>query len=105
MVAGKKNESLGLIDFQPYTVDKLNKLAFMCATGSGKTLIMHLNILQFLHYFKRAKRLNSKLSINKIIVLAPNEGMSKQHLEELACPLFRQPCSKRIAASLPVVTT
>ena len=80
----KRNESLGLIDFQPYTVDKLNKLAFMCATGSGKTLIMHMNILQFLHYFKRAKRLNSKLSINKIIVLAPNEGMSKQHLEELA---------------------
>lgn len=80
----KRTESLGLIDFQPYTVDKLNKLAFMCATGSGKTLIMHMNILQFLHYFKRAKRLNSKLSINKIIVLAPNEGMSKQHLEELA---------------------
>lgn len=80
----KKTESLGLIDFQPYTVDKLNKLAFMCATGSGKTLIMHVNILQYLHYFKRAKRLNSKLSINKIIVLAPNEGMSKQHLEELA---------------------
>lgn len=80
----KETESLGLIDFQPYTVDKLNKLAFMCATGSGKTLIMHMNILQFLHYFKQAKRLNSKLSINKIIVLAPNEGMSKQHLEELA---------------------
>ena len=80
----KKTESLGLIDFQPYTVGKLNKLAFMCATGSGKTLIMHMNILQFLHYFKRTKRLNSKLSINKVIVLAPNEGMSKQHLEELA---------------------
>lgn len=71
------------VEFQPYTVDKLNKLAFMCATGSGKTLIMHMNILQYLHYFNRAKRLNSKLSINKIIVLAPNEGMSKQHLEEL----------------------
>ena len=80
----KKNESIGKIDFQPYTVDKLNKLAFMCATGSGKTLIMHVNILQYLHYFKRAKRLNSKLSINKVIVLAPNEGMSKQHLDELA---------------------
>ncbi len=80
----KRTESLGLIDFEPYTVNKLNKLAFMCATGSGKTLIMHMNILQFLHYFKRAKRLNSKLSINKVIVLAPNEGMSKQHLEELA---------------------
>lgn len=79
-----KAQSLGLIDFQPYTTDKLNKLAFMCATGSGKTLLMHMNILQFLHYFKRAKRINSKLSINKVIVLAPNEGMSKQHLEELA---------------------
>lgn len=79
----KRNESLGLIDFDPYTPEKLNKLAFMCATGSGKTLIMHMNILQYLHYFKRAKRLNSRLSINKVIVLAPNEGMSKQHLEEL----------------------
>lgn len=79
----KRNESLGLIDFEPYTPEKLNKLAFMCATGSGKTLIMHMNILQYLHYFKRAKRLNSRLSINKVIVLAPNEGMSKQHLEEL----------------------
>ena len=79
-----KAQSLGLINFQPYTPDKLNKLAFMCATGSGKTLIMHMNILQFLHYFKRAKRINSRLSINKIIVLAPNEGMSKQHLDELA---------------------
>jgi len=79
----KRRESLGLIDFEPYTPEKLNKLAFMCATGSGKTLIMHINILQYLHYFKRAKRLNSKLSLNKIIVLAPNESMSKQHLEEL----------------------
>lgn len=80
----KRSESLGAIDFQPYTADKLNKLAFMCATGSGKTLIMHMNILQFLHYFKRARRLNSRLAINKVIVLAPNEGMSRQHLEELA---------------------
>lgn len=78
-----KSRSRGLIDFQPYTPDKLNKLAFMCATGSGKTLIMHMNILQFLHYFKRAKRLNSGIAINKIILLAPNEGMSNQHLDEL----------------------
>ena len=80
----KRDDSWGLIDFRPYTVDKLNKLAFMCATGSGKTLMMHMNILQFLHYFRRARKVNSKLSINKIIVLAPNEGMSRQHLEELA---------------------
>lgn len=73
-----------LIAFQDYTPDKLNKLAFMCATGSGKTLIMHMNILQYMHYFKRARRINSRLSVNQIIVLAPNEGMSRQHLEELA---------------------
>ncbi|WP_298028645.1 DEAD/DEAH box helicase family protein [uncultured Dysosmobacter sp.] len=79
-----RKSSLGLIDFEPYTSEKLNKLAFMCATGSGKTLLMHMNILQYLHYFKRARRLNSRLAINKVIVLAPNEGMSSQHLEELA---------------------
>ena len=80
----KTSETLGLLSFEPYTPEKMNKLAFMCATGSGKTLIMHVNILQFMHYFRRAKRLNSNLSINKIIVLAPNEGMSLQHLDELA---------------------
>ena len=80
----KEREPLGLIHFQPYTPDRMNKLAFMCATGSGKTLMMHMNILQFLHYFERARRLNSNMAINKIIVLAPNEGMSRQHLEELA---------------------
>ena len=79
----KSAETLGRVNFSPYTPDKMNKLAFMCATGSGKTLIMHVNILQFLHYFRRARRLNSRLSINKIIVLAPNEGMSLQHIDEL----------------------
>jgi len=79
----KKQESLFQIDFAPYTEDKLNKIAFMCATGSGKTLIMHVNILQYLHYFKIAQRINSRLSLNKIIVLAPNESMAIQHLDEL----------------------
>lgn len=76
--------SLGMIDFEPYTIEKMNKLAFMCATGSGKTLIMHVNILQYLHYFNRAQKLNRHLSINKVIVLAPNEGMALQHLDELS---------------------
>ena len=59
-----------------YTADSLNKLAFMCATGSGKTLIMHANILQFQHYFKRAQEYNKSLTLNKIILLTPNEGLS-----------------------------
>ena len=76
-------ESSGQNHFEHYTPETLNKLAFMCATGSGKTLIMHINILQFMHYMKKAKRLNSNIEINKIIVLTPNEGLSYQHLDEL----------------------
>lgn len=75
--------TLGILTTQPYTVNLMNKLAYMCATGSGKTLLMHINIKQFIFYLKRARRVNSNLSINKIIVLAPNERMSQQHLDEL----------------------
>ena len=67
----------------------------MCATGSGKTLIMHANILQFQHYFKKAQEYNKKLKLNKIILLTPNEGLSHQHIEELklsgiCCQLFEK---------------
>ena len=79
----KRADSLGQIDFKPYTPESMGKLAFMCATGSGKTLIMHINILQYIHYLKKAQRFNSRLTINKIILLSPNEGMSMQHLDEL----------------------
>lgn len=81
----KSREARGGIAFSPYTPERLNRLAFMCATGSGKTLLMHVHILQYLHYFGRARQRNSRLSLNRVIVLAPNEAMSRQHLEELAC--------------------
>lgn len=78
-----------------YTPDSLNKLAFMCATGSGKTLIMHANILQYQHYFKRAQEYNKSLALNKIILLTPNEGLSHQHIDEMKlsgirCRLFEK---------------
>lgn len=63
----------------PFEEDDLNKLAFWCATGSGKTLLMHVNIKQYLYY--AAKYRAPKL--NRIIILTPNEGLSKQHLQEL----------------------
>ncbi len=34
---------------------QLNKLAFWMATGSGKTLLMHANILQYQHYLEQAR--------------------------------------------------
>jgi hypothetical protein len=64
---------------EPYTRQDLNKLAFWMATGSGKTLLMHINILQYLHYLKVHKR---QRELNRVILLTPNEGLSYQHLEE-----------------------
>lgn len=63
-----------------YSETDLNKLAFWNATGSGKTLIMHVNILQYKFY---AEKYNKLKDINRIILLTPNEGLSKQHLIEL----------------------
>jgi len=66
--------------FQSFEADELNKLAFWNATGSGKTLLLHINILQYLHYFQND---NPNLYPDKIILLTPSEGLSRQHLAEL----------------------
>ncbi|SUO97376.1 Uncharacterized protein conserved in bacteria [Suttonella ornithocola] len=67
-------------DFLPYQVSDLNKIAFWNATGSGKTLLMHVNILQYQQY--------AQGGYDKIIVLTPNEGLSRQHLSELVLSGF-----------------
>ena len=66
----------GMDDFKE---DDMNKLAYWCATGSGKTLMMHVNIKQYLHY---AEKYHAK-PLNRIMILTPNEGLSSQHLQEL----------------------
>lgn len=53
----------------------LNKLAFWMATGSGKTLLMHLNYLQFLFY--------NREPLDNVLLITPNEGLTGQHLEEM----------------------
>lgn len=58
---------------------QLNKLAFWMATGSGKTLVMHVNVLQFQFYLAKHGR---RRELNRIILLTPNEGLSQQHLRE-----------------------
>jgi len=62
-------------EISPFTEEDLRKLAFWMATGSGKTLIMHVNYWQILKY--------SKNNWDNIILITPNEGLSKQHYEEL----------------------
>lgn len=66
-------------NFYDYGLEDLNKIAFWNATGSGKTLLMHVNILQYLHYFQAG----SGAKPDKVIVLTPNEGLSRQHQAEL----------------------
>jgi hypothetical protein len=75
--AGKKKDK-DLFIALPFTLENLNKLAFWNATGSGKTLIMHINIKQYLHY----ANLYNQHHQNKVLLITPNEGLSKQHLEE-----------------------
>ncbi|HRU82997.1 MAG TPA: DEAD/DEAH box helicase family protein [Candidatus Cloacimonas sp.] len=69
----KKDNNVEAIN--AFTEDDLNKIAFWMATGSGKTLIMHINYYQFLHY--------KLFSPDSILLITPNEGLSKQHYEEL----------------------
>ena len=58
---------------------QLNKLAFWMATGSGKTFLVHVNILQYRHALTRFGR---QRELNRILLLTPNEGLSQQHLRE-----------------------
>lgn len=66
--------------FKSYILDDLNKLAYWNATGSGKTLLLHVNILQYLHYYQNG---NAHHYPDKIILLTPDERLSQQHLDEL----------------------
>ena len=72
-------DKVTLLDPAGDVLAQLNKLAFWSATGSGKTLIMHANILQYQHYIEKHGR---SLELNQIILLTPNEGLSIQHLGE-----------------------
>lgn len=60
----------------PFKESDLNKLAFWNATGSGKTLLMHVNIKQYLHYAQKYSRGHE----SKILLITPNEPLSHQHL-------------------------
>lgn len=60
----------------------LSKLALWMATGSGKTILLHINYMQYLTYFSD--------DLDNILLITPNEGMSDQHLKEMT--LSGLPC-------------
>jgi hypothetical protein len=59
--------------------DSLHKLAFWMATGSGKTHILHINYLQFMHYNHGP----NKIEFDNILLITPSAMLSNQHLREL----------------------
>jgi len=80
-----------------YEPDDLRKLAFWSATGSGKTLLMHVNIKQYKHYLKKYGR---ERELNKIILLTPNERLSEQHQDEFEKSTINGELFQRDAAKL-----
>src|SRR5579863_9599666 len=81
----------------PYEPDELRKLAFWSATGSGKTLLMHVNIKQYRYYLKKYGR---ERELNKVILLTPNERLSEQHRDEFEKSNIMGELFNRDAASL-----
>ena len=81
-------ESRGAHFPRPESADDLRKLALWIATGGGKTLLTHLNYLQFLRRVRRGQM----FSPDNVILLTPNETLSAQHIAELrlsGIPCFR----------------
>lgn len=76
---GKKKDK-DVFTASKFTLESINKLAFWNATGSGKTLLMHINIKQYMHYANHYNQHHQ----NKVLLITPNEGLSKQHLDEFA---------------------
>ena len=79
--------------FHEFALADLDKLAFWMATGSGKTLLLHLNYRQFLYYNRKP--------LDNIILITPNEGLSEQHLAEMAASNI--PCRRFELAGRPVI--
>ncbi len=57
----------------------LQKVAYAMATGSGKTLLLHINYLQF----RRYNHGRNAIDLDNVILIAPSEEMATQHLDEL----------------------
>ncbi|WP_387407203.1 DEAD/DEAH box helicase family protein [Priestia aryabhattai] len=79
LIAVRNKELAKKDQLSDYVEDDLRKLAFWNATGSGKTLLMHVNIKQYHHYFLKNHRPEE---LANIILLTPSEDLSKQHERE-----------------------
>lgn len=68
-------------DIDYFNEDELNKLSLQNATGSGKTLLMHVNYLQYKHY---SKKHGKEKDLSRAVLISPNERLSEQHIAEFS---------------------
>jgi hypothetical protein len=61
--------------YSTFEPQDLQKVAYWMATGSGKTLLLHINYRQFLRYQPDPG--------DNVLLITPNEELSTQHLHEL----------------------
>jgi len=78
--------------YYSFVADDLQKIAYWMATGSGKTLLLHINYHQFMRYQRDPG--------DNLLLITPNEGLSAQHLEELR--LSSVPAQHFLAGDLPL---
>ena len=87
--AAQDADRVGLISVEPTKDDdadprqQMALLAFWCATGSGKTLLMHMHILQYRWYHRRAAA-SGWPTLDQVVLITPNDGLSEQHAREFA---------------------
>lgn len=89
-LASLRSRESELSAFPDFTPENLRRLAFFMATGSGKTLLMHVNIWQVLYYLENGAHPEALFpgapqhrQFDNILLITPNEGLSAQHLAEL----------------------
>ncbi len=88
---GQHQDRGRLAGFPPFAGDDFRRLAYFLATGAGKTLLLHANLWQIDHYLSRGarpsalvRRADGRAEFEGIYLVTPNEGLSRQHLAELA---------------------
>lgn len=79
-----------LAGFPVFEPNDLRRMAFFMATGSGKTLLFHVNVWQIQHYLRHGRypqalvrRADGRREFDNVLLITPNEGLSAQHIEEL----------------------
>ncbi len=73
-----------------FSENDLYNLAYWMATGSGKTILFHINYLQFIKYNQGPY----SIDFDNILLIAPTASLSYQHVEEMnksniPCTLFQ----------------